>query len=416
MFATPRCLLLGHIMQWSASQDKAIMAVKNWLQSPSEFFYLGGFAGTGKSSIARELANTVSTVSYAAFTGKAASVMAKKGCEGATTIHRLIYCPSPKSESRLKELHENLDSTKRTLLERGLTPEQVENHADVNALVIEINAEQKSLKRPRWKLNPDSEVRKSDLIVIDECSMVNPLMGEDLLSFGIPILVLGDPGQLPPVMGEGFFTRGKPDILLTEIHRQAEHNPILRLAHHVREGKALQVGEYGESKVINKANINKQDILDSDQIIVGKNDTRRFCNRRVRELRSITSPLPIQGDRTICLRNNHDIGILNGTIWNVDSCIEDDKLELELTSEDGNATALTAHKEYFLGGEPKFYEIKEAECFDYGYAITCHKSQGSEWDNVYIFDQGGVFRENANRWRYTALTRAAKKVTVVLGV
>ena len=61
--------------------------------------------------------------------------------------------------------------------------------------------------------------------------MVDEDLGRDLLSFGKPVLVLGDPAQLPPVKGGGFFTEAEPDVMLTEVHRQAADNPIIRAVH-----------------------------------------------------------------------------------------------------------------------------------------------------------------------------------------
>ena len=72
--------------------------------------------------------------------------------------------------------------------------------------------------------------------MIDECSMVDAELGRDLMSFDVPVLVLGDPAQLPPIQGGGFFTEAEPDAMLTEVHRQAQDDPIVRLSMEVREG------------------------------------------------------------------------------------------------------------------------------------------------------------------------------------
>jgi exodeoxyribonuclease-5 len=58
---------------------------------------------------------------------------------------------------------------------------------------------------------------------------------------------------------------------------------------------------------------------------------------------------------------------------------------------------------------------KGVEEFDYAYALTVHKAQGSQWDDVLLFDQSHVFRKNRYRWFYTAITRAAKTITIVRG-
>src|SRR5690606_25304248 len=127
---------------------------------------------------------------------------------------------------------------------------------------------------PQWELNPESSIVDADFVVIDEVSMVGEGLAKDLLSFGKKVLVLGDPFQLPPVKDAGFFTEVKPDIMLTEIHRQAADNPIIRMSIDIREGRGLDWGTYGESKVIHMAEIDRTEVLGASQIIVGKNLTR----------------------------------------------------------------------------------------------------------------------------------------------
>src|SRR5690606_24430402 len=102
---------------------------------------------------------------------------------------------------------------------------------------------------PSFSLNRDSAIDKAALVVIDECSMVDEEVGRDLLSFGKPVLVLGDPAQLPPIAGGGFFTEVEPDIMLTEVHRQAADDPIIHLSMLAREGRGLDYGIYGDSRV-----------------------------------------------------------------------------------------------------------------------------------------------------------------------
>ena len=187
-------------MQFSPEQDAALVAVSDWLkQGFPQVFRLFGFAGTGKTTLARHLAEGVDgDVLFAAFTGKAALVLRSRGAKKASTIHSLIYRP------RGEELVEDEDTGK-------------------------------SAMTPLFTLNRQSPVANAALIVIDECSMVDEDLGRDLMSFGTPILVLGDPGQLPPISGGGFFTDHEPDVLLQEIHRQARDNPIIDLAQLARQ-------------------------------------------------------------------------------------------------------------------------------------------------------------------------------------
>jgi exodeoxyribonuclease-5 len=128
-------------------------------------------------------------------------------------------------------------------------------------------------------------------------------------------------------------------------------------------------------------------------------------------------PCPVGGDRLVCLRNNHSEGLLNGTIWHVKD-VEyepgEDRVNLQIYNENDFSLEVEAHMHYFRGTEADlpYWEISEAECFDFGYALTTHKAQGSQWDSVFIFNESGVFRGNEHRWLYTAVTRAAKKVVI----
>ena len=226
-------------MKWSPQQEQALSAVRSWLLAGDRpVFRLFGYAGTGKTTLARHVAESVGgNVVYAAFTGKAAHVMRGKGCANAGTIHSLIYRMRGEDETG-----------------------------------------------PSFVLNRESAAAKAAMIVIDECSMVDEEIGKDLLSFGKPVLVLGDPAQLPPVSGGGFFTSSEPDVMLTEVHRQAADDPIIRLSMIVREGGSLDLGRYGESSVIGRRDLEPAAVLAADTVLVGRNNTRRAYNGRVREL------------------------------------------------------------------------------------------------------------------------------------
>lgn len=410
-------------MDWSPKQEGALKAVADWLAKPDgkQVFRLFGYAGTGKTTLARHFAESCGgSVLFAAFTGKAASVMRANGCLGASTIHRLIYKPQPKSEIRLLELRGHIAE----LGDKILVPMEGEDVAALEKQLEEARQEVKDieedLKRPAFVLNFESEVKHAKLLVIDECSMVNEEMGADLLSFGTPILVLGDPAQLPPVMGGGFFTDHEPDVMLTEIHRQAKDSPIIRLATMIREGGRPAAGEYGDSLVIHREDLDRDSVMTHDQILVGRNATRRISNARARELLQRTSHLPEETDKLVCLRNDHTVGLLNGELWTTlhSLVIDDDTLGLTIENEDGSGAQLNveAHRHHFEGRELGYWEKRMAQEFDFGYALTVHKSQGSQWDSVIAFDESFCFRADARRWLYTAVTRAAKRVTLVTGL
>lgn len=363
-------------MLWSPQQDDALAAVATWLKrGDSPLFRLFGYAGTGKTTLAKHIAEGIDgKVAFAAFTGKAAHVLRMKGCEGAGTIHSLIYRPRAADDD----------------------------------------------EQPVFAINHDSAAGEADLIIIDECSMVDEDLGRDLLSFQTPVLVLGDPAQLPPVKGGGFFTEGQADAMLTEVHRQAQDNPIIRLSMDVREGRALPKGVFGETRIIGRSEIDAAAILAADQVLVGTNKTRRAYNQRIRALKGLLSPMPAVGDKLVCLRNDKQKGLLNGGTWTVNRLGAPRKslLRLDVVPEEDPAAKVVkvgVHPDFFeTGGENLAYAQRRAsDEFDYGYALTVHKAQGSQWDDVVLFDESWAFRDHASRWLYTGITRAAKRLTVV---
>jgi exodeoxyribonuclease-5 len=403
-------------MKWSPQQQAALDKVGAWIRSGDPLFRLFGYAGTGKTTLAKHIAEGVGgPVLFAAYTGKAAHVLQKSGCPNASTLHRLLYRCREKDPQKLAELEALLD------VEKAL-PKQ--DPGKIRALERKIAKLKKDLKSPHFEYNPDSDIKDAALLIVDEVSMVDEKMGGDILSYGTPVLVLGDPAQLPPIKGAGYFTRGQPDAMLEEIHRQAADSPIIRLASKVRKGGLPTVD--GE-QVIARRDLRLKDFPEA-QIIVGRNKTRHRANAKARELRGFVDPdikdirgiddrLPLAGDRLVCLRNDHDVGLLNGSIWTVVTDPEEvgPYLYLEVRAEDtesGPGLQVPAHKATFVGDEVCYWDRKAAQEFDYGYALTCHKAQGSQWDEVVIVDESSCFRRDRFRWLYTAITRAAEKVTV----
>jgi len=372
-------------MSWSPQQDAAIRDVAAWIKDPSgkQTFRLFGFAGTGKTTLAKELASKVKgKVLYATFTGKAALVLRKKGCKDASTIHSLIY-------------------------------------------KVEID---EATGAAEFKRNDESDLADAALLIVDEVSMVGEDLARDLLSFGKRILVLGDPAQLPPVKGEGFFINGEPDVMLTEVHRQAQDNPIIRMSMDIRQGKPLQVGTHGSSLVTRSSALGRDRlgelVLGADQLLCGLNRTRVSYNQRIRAmkgLQGVAKPWhPTVGDRLICLRNDKEKHIFNGGLWDAQKIEElgDGKLALRVASLDEKRDPIKVEVfEHFFNGTEQTIDWKAkrgTQEFTFGWAITCHKSQGSQWDNVIIFDESGSFRDAKRNWLYTAVTRAAEQVTVIV--
>jgi len=355
------------------------------------------------------------TVLFAAPTGKAAHVLRNKGCPNASTLHSLAYVPKSKCRQRLLELEDRLVLVRAGKLMVSASEEQ--------ELVREIAAERVNVSRPAFSLNESSPLKEASLLVCDEASMVSEDFGRDLLSFGVPILALGDEAQLPPVRGNGYFTVAGPDFQLTEIHRQALDSPIIAMATAIRKGEDLSLGKYGTSEVTNQ--IAPHEALQHDQIIVGRNETRRNYNEKVRRLLGRKELVEV-GDRIVCRRNNHELGLMNGAVFSVASVHPydsemgdgvDNAYVLDIFNDEGHSATITAHKDTFEhGGIPAgagYFERQGAEEFCSAYAITCHSSQGSQWEDVLVIDEGAAFGQNANKWRYTAATRASNRLTVL---
>jgi len=375
--------------QFTRHQQSALRCVAEWLKArpgtngTPQVFRLFGYAGTGKTTLARHIADEADgEVKFAAFTGKAASVMRGKGCRGASTIHGLIY--------RARESGEEI---------------------------------------PSFDLWDEAPASKAELVIIDECSMVDAELGRDLLSFGVPVLVLGDPAQLPPIQDGGFFTESEPDAMLTEVHRQAQDDPIVRLSMDIRAGDSIEPGRYGETTVLHKGDLDPDRLLEADQVLVGRNVTRRSYNARMRERRGFEGEMPSAGDKLVCLRNNRKKGLFNGGLWTVKersgrkggakTGIKTGIMTMRLLPDDETATRgvkVSVRPECFSGGIEKvdWQRRKPYDEFDYGYVLTVHKAQGSQWDDVVLFDESFAFSDSRQRWLYTGVTRAAKRLTMVI--
>ena len=368
--------------QFSPHQDAALNAVAGWLKDKpgangtSQVFRLFGYAGTGKTTLARHLAEHVDgEVKFAAFTGKAASVMRGKGCRGASTIHSLIY--------RARESGEEI---------------------------------------PSFDLWDEAPASKAELIIIDECSMVDAELGRDLLSFGVPLLVLGDPAQLPPIQGGGFFTEAEPDAMLTEVHRQAIDDPIVRLSMDIRAGEYLEPGRYGETEVVAKSDLDPERVLEADQVLVGRNATRRAYNARLRERRGFNDAMPAAGDKLVCLRNNRKKGLFNGGLWTVKErgARRTGIMTMRLLPDDdaahcavskcrcGRNVSPAASSRSTGNGASLMTSSTTAMC------SPCTRRKARNGTTWCCSTRASPFPTARERWLYTGITRAAKRLTVVV--
>jgi exodeoxyribonuclease-5 len=366
-------------------QDAAVKQAVEWLEtykaSPSttiKQFRIAGLAGTGKTTIMKEIRRTVDNyldleAAPCSFTGKAASVMRKKGLGDATTIHSRMYKP------------------------------EVDDKGKVT-----------------WKRKPFVE---QDYWLVDESSMVSTDLYRDMCAFNKPMLFVGDHGQLEPV-GENPNLMRNADVVLEKIHRQAEGNPILKLALNVRLGGGVSFPVIPCPDCLRLASSwtwqqywNKSDLVDT-QIICAFNKSRHKINRECRQALGFYDKLKV-GEKVICLQNNHDVGMFNGQMFYVQEITHDEPLHFRVNLVDDlgrTFNRVKMFKEIFGGG----VEVEEARqrvrdedmCFfDYGYCITCHKSQGSEWKNIIVVEQPWAEKYfEIARWRYTAITRAAERL------
>lgn len=386
----------------TSEQERCQDIVADWLKTQSKpWLTIHGPAGSGKSSLAERFCSLQDgKICAATFSGKAASVLRKKGFPQAKTIHSLIYAPLAERDEELIELRVKLEACSNPSEERRLMRR-----------IEDLSAPKFTLKSPER-----CDLTGASLLVLDECGMVNEELAKDLLSFGVPILVLGDPYQLPPIEGAGYFD-SKADFLLTEIHRQAKESPVIQLATIAREGRSFRSGMYGDSEVTARARIDASRALGVSQILSGSNKAREALNSENRHLRGFSGSWPKKGERLICLRNNPSSGILNG-----------EQIELSADAAEASETVVnipTVERTY------RCYKIcftdptrlkampwtKRVACdeFSFAYCITVHRAQGSQWESVLVWDDLWAWnKEMQRRSRYTALTRAEKRVVLAL--
>ncbi len=339
----------------SSLQQQALEKILHWYyKTNDQFFVLAGYAGSGKSTLSREIARNITNCAFAAYTGKAAHVLRTKGAGNACTIHGLLYEYTGKDE-------------------------------DGNPLF--------DLK----------DVTSKGLVIIDEYSMLDKSMIEDILSKCKKVLFIGDPAQLPPIREKGQVL--KPDMFLEEIHRQAADNPIIKWAHEIRNGnvpvKPMQDGTF---IVMRKEDADEAFFDTVEQVIVGRNDTKRNIDNAMREFYGFSkkSDFPVRGDKMMCKKNNHKENLYNGYMFILS---QDTQRRNGSYLINVNGREYTAWDGDILGKDPKAYNhYSRQERFEYAYAITCHKSQGSEFNSVAICNEAwGLDRIN---WLYTAVTRA----------
>lgn len=344
----------------TTEQQSAVESAVKAIKEEVPLFRVGGYAGTGKTTVAKHIAADLKGGMFCAFTGKAACRLTQKGLPS-ITIHRTIYDFDPYS----------------------------------------------------WTFNLKEQI-DGDYFLIDEGSMISTQLWNDIQSFGKPVLLLGDPGQLDPVGGDPRLMH-EPDVILEQIHRQAADCGIVQYATDIRKKRYSETDLYPDVDIRHGENPRVGDLKWADIILCGYNRTRIKINKMIRKIRGYEG-LPQPGESIICLRNSQDFNVFNGQILTVQQILSESaqKLHVECTDDDNRPYQLPLYKDQFNRKLLSFDDLPRGigpyVLADYGYCITVHKSQGSEWDKVMVIDEQCPSIWDARRWRYTAITRAAKEL------
>jgi exodeoxyribonuclease-5 len=344
-------------MNLTAEQQNVVRCiVKDVKKGEKQEVSLSGWAGCGKTTCISFLSKVFDNFAICAFTGKACQVLRKKGMQ-ASTIHSLIYkpvtLPNGKVEFYLKD---------------------------------------------RFDLVYDG-------FIVDEASMLSKVLYEDLLTFGLPIIFVGDHGQLEPV-GQDINVMADPMYKLETIHRNA--GEIAFFAEHIRKGNKPRTF-HSKDKVIfvEPSKVTDEIMLSVDQMICAYNRTRVEKNQIVRELKGYIE-LVEQGERIMCLRNNKKSGLFNGMQGIVTKIHKGAKIDF--SSDDITYLDIVYDPNQFGKEKPQFeFGMDTPDPFDYAHTCTCHKYQGSEADNVLVFEQE-CDKWDHKRWAYTAASRAKEQL------
>jgi len=416
-------------------------------------------SAAGKSTLVSLVAKQIELPAFCAFTGKATSVLRRKLQTAGTdtcgaqrnrrgevplsnkpfcgTIHQLIYAACECQEPEVvEEEDENGKMTKRFVY-----PEKDENGNCVLCV------------GKGWHRREALD-RNYGLIIVDEASMVDDTMLYDLQNYGVPILAVGDHGQLPPVSGTGSLMKN-PTLRLEKIHRQAEGNPIIALSKMIREeglipdnfdgGDAVRFEQlrFVEQVVRERyAGASAARLLEMG-LACYTNKRRLGLNDAVLRARGTKGKPPSAGEHLICLRNmkaeggrppvaNGMRGVLQsdvtsktnrdgtesethvlGSVAFPEDGIKEHTYEM-LFAQFGREKTFSSSEE--LARETGLHSFSAAGAlFDYGYAMTVHKMQGSQFDDLVVCAERGSYMSNEDwrRWLYTAVTRASKKLTVL---
>lgn len=341
-------------------QKEVIKGIINNIDK-NQFTTLGGYAGTGKSTIIRVMLEILDKKGLfffpCAYTGKAANILRKKKIK-ASTIHSCIYRPFKYSE----------DET-------------------------------------FWNLVEKDSLKGIDGFIVDESSMVSKEIHEDLCSFGLPIIYVGDHGQLEPI-GTEFNLMKDPDYKLETVHRNA--GEIAYFAEHLRMGKnPLLFQNQDKVQIVKNSAVEDRHLNIFDQVICAYNKTRVELNNRARHDKDLEYTYVTVGEKIICLKNNKLKGLFNGMQGVVTKVKNNCKLDF--ISDGVHFEDIEYDPDQFGKETNTFTFSDQSNPFDYAYCITCHKAQGDQFNNLIVFEQK-CNKWNHSRWTYTAASRAVKNL------
>jgi len=393
--------------QLSPDQIEAMHRIGRWYRTKSSpFITLGGYAGTGKTTLVAYVRQALrqndpdARVAFCAFTGKAVRVM----------------------EQTLRRQHVN---------HRG------DSISTIHGLIY--NTETDSAGHVTgWRKRAEI---KTDLIIVDEASMVTEELWQDLLSYGVPILAVGDHGQLPPV-GGAFNLMAEPMIRLERVYRQAAGSPIVEVATLARTTGLIPPGRYGEGVIKydrtgDNIGVVMEELLENWRpdwlVLCGYNHTRIRLNHDLRSRLGFDTPDPATGDHVICLRNNRTAKLYNGMTGAITHITpaDDDRdhawWQAEVRLDDRDYTGLLLRAQF--GAKETINPVpptpgaaksgkgakNRGDLFDFGYALTVHKAQGSQADTVLLFEERNQHMndDDWHRWLYTAVTRAERQLFII---
>ena len=391
-------------MQLTRKQEEGLNIAIQRYRAGEKYTVISGYAGSGKSTLVKFIVSALQVpedrIVYACFTGKACNVLQQKGNKNVRTLHKLLYEFRPKNDG--------------TFIKIPVT------------------------------------VLDYDIVIVDEVSMASKELIDQLFRHRVYVICLGDPFQLPPIdKEEDNHLLDHPHIFLDEIMRQAEESEIIRLTMGIRDQKPLNFAKGNEVQILPYSELCDGMLNWADQVLVATNLQRHNMNDFMRQMRGF-GPDPCDGDKVICLRNywdswNYDNGdpLVNGTIGTIHNPRKDiirvpyyaynkgviHTLQADfITDVNEHFGEVSMDPKIMLGGESELewrdkYRLGKLRAkigdvipkeFTYGYAITCHKAQGSEWDKVLVIEENFPFAKvDHARWLYTAATRAAEKLVIV---